>query len=223
MAKDGLLGGYNITVYHTFNAEVEEFQKHWWQCQRCNKVVKRSMNRKPQIADCRWYRKGGVEVDCGDTTCYYHIHIRGCNGSFIKIKEPNNQNQSSDRSAAKRRRKGDGQQLITNFVGNSSKDLSGESQSSSSGQQSMREKCAEAAQKRLKYSVQSESDQPVPSSSSTIDAPYKKDDKQVDIIDSNDSSIDKILFQCPVCHKEFGVQDTGFINRHVDDCLSAFC
>jgi hypothetical protein len=56
-------GGYNITIYHTMRDEVDSYRTHVWQCSSCGTTSKRSMNRKPQEADCR---SGGpaVRVTC---------------------------------------------------------------------------------------------------------------------------------------------------------------
>lgn len=79
------LGGYNITVTHSMIDEVRYFQKHHWVCTRCGDFVQRSMNRVPQKADCRAYRKGGEDVDCGDVRCMWHTHKRFCGGVYVKI------------------------------------------------------------------------------------------------------------------------------------------
>lgn len=63
--------GTNITVYHNFHEEVDHYRTHWWQCEKCKKVIKRSMNRAPSKNDLWW-----------------NEHITSCGGNFIKIKEP---------------------------------------------------------------------------------------------------------------------------------------
>lgn len=70
--------GVNITVYHTFHAEVNEARKHVWICDgKCRNVppffglVRRAMNRAPQPAD-RWWSD----------------HQASCGGVFTKIAGP---------------------------------------------------------------------------------------------------------------------------------------
>jgi hypothetical protein len=45
--------------------------------------VKRAMNRPPQPADCRG--RSGVGEACRDVQCKYHMHVRFCAGTFIKV------------------------------------------------------------------------------------------------------------------------------------------
>ncbi|KAG2500199.1 hypothetical protein HYH03_001779 [Edaphochlamys debaryana] len=80
-------GGYQITTTHSMHAEVMQYRVHWWECDRCKHIIKRSMNRPPQEADCRG-RRGARGPDCSDPDCYYHSHIRKCGGTWVKIKEP---------------------------------------------------------------------------------------------------------------------------------------
>ncbi|KAM9316731.1 DNA-dependent metalloprotease SPRTN [Gastrophryne carolinensis] len=70
--------GANISVYHSFHDEVEEYRKHWWRCNGpCQNrkpyfgYVKRAMNRAPSSNDPWW-----------------SVHQRTCGGTFLKIKEP---------------------------------------------------------------------------------------------------------------------------------------
>ncbi|XP_051171572.1 DNA-dependent metalloprotease dvc-1-like isoform X2 [Leptopilina boulardi] len=70
--------GTNITIYHTFHAEVKLYQQHWWRCNGpCQKkhpffgMVRRSMNRAPGPNDCWWNQ-----------------HQLTCGGKFIKVREP---------------------------------------------------------------------------------------------------------------------------------------
>lgn len=70
--------GTNITVYHSFHDEVNEYRKHWWRCDGpCVKrppffgIVRRAMNRAPSPRDTWW-----------------NDHQRKCGGTFTKIKEP---------------------------------------------------------------------------------------------------------------------------------------
>ncbi|XP_036292221.1 DNA-dependent metalloprotease SPRTN isoform X2 [Pipistrellus kuhlii] len=74
------LTGANITVYHTFHSEVDEYRRHWWRCDgpcRFRKpylgYVKRATNRAPSANDYWWAE-----------------HQHSCGGTFIKIKEPEN-------------------------------------------------------------------------------------------------------------------------------------
>nr|XP_057927265.1 DNA-dependent metalloprotease SPRTN isoform X2 [Doryrhamphus excisus] len=70
--------GTNITVYHSFNDEVDVYRQHWWRCDGpCQNrrpyfgYVKRAMNRAPSRLDPWW----------GD-------HQRTCGGTYTKVKEP---------------------------------------------------------------------------------------------------------------------------------------
>lgn len=78
MHRINKLAGTQITIYHTFKDEVENYRKHVWQCTGICRtwkpyygLVKRSMNRPPQKAD-PWF--AGHQAKCG--------------GTFIKISEP---------------------------------------------------------------------------------------------------------------------------------------
>ncbi|XP_049613477.1 DNA-dependent metalloprotease SPRTN isoform X2 [Syngnathus scovelli] len=70
--------GANITVFHSFNDEVDAYRQHWWRCDGpCQSrkpyfgFVKRAMNRAPSAQDPWW----------GD-------HQRTCGGTYTKVKEP---------------------------------------------------------------------------------------------------------------------------------------
>eukprot|EP00794_Sanderia_malayensis_P020164 gene20164-22139_t len=70
--------GTNITVYHNFHDEVNNYRQHWWRCDGpCQKrppfygIVRRSMNRAPSKNDTWWAE-----------------HMRTCGGKYTKIKEP---------------------------------------------------------------------------------------------------------------------------------------
>nr|XP_020032224.1 sprT-like domain-containing protein Spartan isoform X1 [Castor canadensis] len=74
------LTGANITIYHTFHDEVDEYRRHWWRCsgpcqhrQPYYGYVKRATNRAPSCHDYWWAE-----------------HQKTCGGTFIKIKEPEN-------------------------------------------------------------------------------------------------------------------------------------
>lgn len=78
MYRINMEAGTKISIYHNFHEEVRLYQQHWWKCNgpcQYNKpffgYVKRSMNRAPGPND-RWWTN----------------HQAICNGTFIKIKEP---------------------------------------------------------------------------------------------------------------------------------------
>ncbi|CAH0714646.1 unnamed protein product, partial [Brenthis ino] len=73
--------GLNISIYHDFHDEVKLYQTHWWRCNGpCQSrkphfgIVRRSMNRAPGPSDYWW-----------------DDHKRKCGGTFVKIKEPEKQ------------------------------------------------------------------------------------------------------------------------------------
>ncbi|CAO2609389.1 DNA-dependent metalloprotease SPRTN [Lemmus lemmus] len=85
MHRINQLTGANITVYHTFHEEVDEYRRHWWRCngpcqhkQPYYGYVKRATNRAPSAHDYWW-------AD----------HQKTCGGTFIKIKEPENYSKKS--------------------------------------------------------------------------------------------------------------------------------
>ncbi|KAL8622831.1 hypothetical protein ACOMHN_026952 [Nucella lapillus] len=70
--------GANITIYHSFHDEVDNYRQHWWRCGGpCRSrppyygMVKRSMNRAPSANDNWW-----------------EDHSRSCGGTYTKVKEP---------------------------------------------------------------------------------------------------------------------------------------
>ncbi|TEA40951.1 hypothetical protein DBR06_SOUSAS20710005 [Sousa chinensis] len=78
MHRINRLTGANITVYHTFHSEVDEYRRHWWRCDGpCQHkkpyygYVKRATNRAPSAHDSWWAE-----------------HQKTCGGTYIKIKEP---------------------------------------------------------------------------------------------------------------------------------------
>ncbi|XP_054568956.1 DNA-dependent metalloprotease SPRTN isoform X2 [Eptesicus fuscus] len=80
MHRINRLTGANITVYHTFHDEVDEYRRHWWRCdgpcqfrQPYHGYVKRATNRAPSAHDHWWAE-----------------HQNTCGGTFIKVKEPEN-------------------------------------------------------------------------------------------------------------------------------------
>ncbi|XP_036210747.1 sprT-like domain-containing protein Spartan isoform X1 [Myotis myotis] len=80
MHRINRLTGANITIYHTFHDEVDEYRRHWWRCDGpCQfqkpyyGYVKRATNRAPSAHDYWWAE-----------------HQSTCGGTYIKIKEPEN-------------------------------------------------------------------------------------------------------------------------------------
>jgi len=74
------LTGTNISVYHSFHDEVNNYRNHWWRCDGpCVKwspyygIVRRAMNRAPSARDTWWAQ-----------------HKQKCGGTYTKIKEPEN-------------------------------------------------------------------------------------------------------------------------------------
>ncbi|GMH38131.1 hypothetical protein BSKO_06015 [Bryopsis sp. KO-2023] len=102
--------GYNISVTHNFYAEVEHFRQHWWQCSSCSKVVKRSMNRPPQKADCPWKLPEGAQCSCP-----HHYHVLNCGGEFKKIKEPDTTKNKKGK-VVKSKPESKNQKSITDFL-----------------------------------------------------------------------------------------------------------
>ena len=100
--------GYRITVYHTMFREVDYYRQHHWTCGRCGDKVKRSMNRKPQVADCRWKKR----EDCSDPKCRWHMHEKHCGGEYVKTREPEGKKRGIKERTKKKNRGGeDGQQM----------------------------------------------------------------------------------------------------------------
>jgi hypothetical protein len=53
-------------------------------------MVRRSMNRPPQEADCRSFSKAAAAAApggtyCKDDRCFYHGHIKTCGGVYEKV------------------------------------------------------------------------------------------------------------------------------------------
>ncbi|XP_078256149.1 DNA-dependent metalloprotease SPRTN isoform X2 [Rhinoraja longicauda] len=74
------VSGTNISIYHSFHDEVDEYRQHWWRCDGpCQNrkpyygYVKRAMNRAPSAQDPWW-----------------HDHQQTCGGTYTKVKEPEN-------------------------------------------------------------------------------------------------------------------------------------
>ncbi|XP_042541982.1 DNA-dependent metalloprotease SPRTN isoform X2 [Dipodomys spectabilis] len=87
MRRINNLTGANITIYHSFHDEVEEYRRHWWRCdgpcqyrQPYYGYVKRSTNRAPSCHDYWWAE-----------------HQKTCGGTFIKVKEPENYSRKGKR------------------------------------------------------------------------------------------------------------------------------
>uniref|UniRef100_A0A2K6EMT3 DNA-dependent metalloprotease SPRTN n=2 Tax=Propithecus coquereli TaxID=379532 RepID=A0A2K6EMT3_PROCO len=87
MHRINRLTGANITVYHTFHDEVDEYRRHWWRCngpcqhkQPYYGYVKRATNRAPSANDYWWAE-----------------HQKTCGGTYIKIKEPENYSKKGKR------------------------------------------------------------------------------------------------------------------------------
>ncbi|XP_036916135.1 DNA-dependent metalloprotease SPRTN [Sturnira hondurensis] len=80
MHRINCLTGANITIYHTFHDEVDEYRRHWWRCDGpCQfrkpyyGYVKRATNRAPSAHDYWWAE-----------------HQSTCGGTYVKIREPEN-------------------------------------------------------------------------------------------------------------------------------------
>ncbi|KAI1727869.1 sprT-like family domain-containing protein [Ditylenchus destructor] len=80
MNRINTIAGTNITVCHSFHAEVAVYKQHWWRCTGPCKDrapfygwVKRAMNRAPGKSDSWWTQ-----------------HQATCSGNFVKVKEPEN-------------------------------------------------------------------------------------------------------------------------------------
>ncbi|XP_038616762.1 DNA-dependent metalloprotease SPRTN [Tachyglossus aculeatus] len=78
MHRINRLTGANVTIYHTFHDEVDQYRQHWWRCDGpCRHrnpyfgYVKRATNRAPSAQDFWWEE-----------------HQRTCGGSYVKVKEP---------------------------------------------------------------------------------------------------------------------------------------
>ncbi|XP_068659477.1 uncharacterized protein [Aristolochia californica] len=92
-------GGYNITIYHSFHDEVDNYRVHHWMCQSCGDLIKRAMNRAPSASDCT--ERIGHCLSCGNPSCHWHRHKMTCSGSFKKIAEPPGYNEKRKRLKGK--------------------------------------------------------------------------------------------------------------------------
>lgn len=72
------VAGTNITVYHTFNDEVEHYRQHIW---RCNGICQ---HRKPFFG----YIKRTSNRAPGPNDVWWPKHLHTCSGTFIKIASP---------------------------------------------------------------------------------------------------------------------------------------
>ncbi|XP_041043069.1 DNA-dependent metalloprotease SPRTN [Carcharodon carcharias] len=80
MRRINRMSGANVTIYHNFHDEVDEYRQHWWRCDGpCQNrrpyfgYVKRAMNRAPSARDPWWAE-----------------HQQTCGGAYTKVKEPEN-------------------------------------------------------------------------------------------------------------------------------------
>ncbi|KAI6199176.1 SprT-like domain-containing protein [Aphelenchoides besseyi] len=96
MNRINRIANTNITIYHTFNAEVALYKQHWWRCDGpCRNRgpffgwVKRTMNRAPSSSD-PWFAS----------------HQAACSGKFVKVKEPEKNEKSTATSTNESKPKG---------------------------------------------------------------------------------------------------------------------
>ena len=89
MKEVNQMTGLDISVYHTFNDEVESYRQHVWLCNGpCKKkhpyygIVKRQVNRAPSPLDdwCKYFK---IKI-----SYTVPLHLKNCGGQFIKIAEP---------------------------------------------------------------------------------------------------------------------------------------
>ncbi|XP_061756933.1 DNA-dependent metalloprotease SPRTN [Nerophis ophidion] len=113
MKRINMDSGTNITVYHSFNDEVDVYRQHWWRCNGpCQKrkpyfgYVKRAMNRAPSSVDPWW----------GD-------HQRTCGGTYIKVKEPEGYGKNKSKKEAKQDRKTPAKEKPSGFVSQDIRDI----------------------------------------------------------------------------------------------------
>lgn len=62
-------------------------------------MVRRSMNRPPQEADCRAYSRAAAAAApgggyCRDSRCWFHAHVRTCGGLYEKVRHRHNAGQA---------------------------------------------------------------------------------------------------------------------------------
>eukprot|EP00164_Ancoracysta_twista_P019669 GFYU01034723.1.p1 GENE.GFYU01034723.1~~GFYU01034723.1.p1 ORF type:complete len:282 (+),score=31.56 GFYU01034723.1:30-875(+) len=79
--------GYKISIYHSFMDEVNLYLVHWWTCNKCGHVVKRSVNRTPCENEC-WIKRAKKQQKCTGKGCPWHNHAYACGGDYVKSKEP---------------------------------------------------------------------------------------------------------------------------------------
>eukprot|EP01084_Bolivina_argentea_P127677 225770_1 len=205
----------NISIYHTFNDEVDQYRKHIWKCNGpCQYIkpyfgiVKRSMNRPPGPND-NWYGK----------------HMKMCGGSYSKISEPKEFTEKQKKKKEREERKklkemnkgknvnvkkgkkrkrdndsGNGQTLLDMFDSVKGND-------NGNG----KEECDEPVKKRRKidnYNVNDES----------VDGGDNSDLEILDVVDNgnNSNNGNDVKVKCPICEE---VLNESVVNLHLDDCL----
>ena len=216
----------NISIYHTFHDEVDQFRKHIWKCNGpCQYkspyfgLVKRAMNRAPGPRDTWWKRH---EFECG--------------GKYTKISEPKEftekQRKKKEREerrklkeemkrngvevkkevkkkGRKRKRMDDkdakknGRTLLDMFQ------VSGKKKEVVEDEKKVDE---EPARKRRRVDVDKGDDDGSDLEVLVVDD--LKDKKDVVMTDGGGKSV--VMVKCPICRKE--VVD-GMINEHLDGCL----
>lgn len=92
MERINKVANANITVYHSFHAEVNHYKQHWWRCSgKCRNEkpyygwVKRAMNRAPGKNDTWWA-----------------AHQATCGGVFEKVREPEKLKTTEDTRSPKK-------------------------------------------------------------------------------------------------------------------------
>ena len=88
MREINSITGLNITVYHSFNDEVDSYRQHVWLCNGpCRKkppyygIVKRAKNMPPSERD-DWCKSIPLFILLGEK------HLKSCGGTYVKIAEP---------------------------------------------------------------------------------------------------------------------------------------
>lgn len=89
--------GTNITIYHTFYAEVANYKQHWWRCEGpCR-------NRRPFFG---WVKRASNRAP-GPNDLWWKEHQQTCGGKFTKVKEP--EGYQEGRKKALKRKSDDGE------------------------------------------------------------------------------------------------------------------
>lgn len=101
------VAGTNITVFHTFHDEVDQYRQHIWQCngpcrtrQPYFGLLKRSMNRAPGPKDNWWAH-----------------HQQTCGGTYVKIQEPDRNGATKKDSKKANKNKADDSSDIRKYIG----------------------------------------------------------------------------------------------------------